>query len=601
MRKNLHFRWAVVALSILAACWYLWPTYRLYSMTPAAQQELQQEDPAAWQELKDDAIKLGLDLQGGMHLVLELDETGRTFTGEERRDALDRALEIIRNRVDQFGVSEPLIQKVGDERIIVELPGVQDEERAKELVQRTAFLEFQMVVDGDAATEAVRALDVALAGRMPDTTAAAAGRPGVAIDSAASDSVAADTGAPASVGPDTAVTRDTAAMERDTAAADTSETQTLGELLGGDDTPEPANPLDAPSDRPFSLLLQSIPRGSQGQNDFLVEESAVPAVRALLADSMASGAVDERYEWLWSGSVETFADGQSYRTLYLVEREPEMSGEGIATAAAGFDPQLANQPIVSLTMTDEGSARFAEVTGAHVGGRMAIVLDDVVRMAPSIRQRITGGRAQIEGFDAVEEARDIGIVLRAGALPAPLEIIEERTVGPSLGADSVREGQLAGILGIIAVAVFMLLYYRASGAVAVVAVALNIVLILAALAGFGATLTLPGIAGLILTVGMAVDANVLVFERIREELALNKSVRAAIAAGYDRAFVTILDAQITTLIAAAVLFQFGTGPIKGFAVVLTIGIITSIFTAVFVTHTIFDTWTRRTRAEGLSI
>ncbi|HKY60179.1 MAG TPA: protein translocase subunit SecD, partial [Gemmatimonadota bacterium] len=229
------------------------------------------------------------------------------------------------------------------------------------------------------------------------------------------------------------------------------------------------------------------------------------------------------------------------------------------------------------------------------------VLDEVVRMAPNIRQRITGGNAQIEGFDSVEEARDIAIVLRAGALPAPLEIIEERTVGPSLGSDSIESGRRAGLLGILAVAVFMVIYYRASGLVADLALAINIVLIMAALAGFGATLTLPGIAGLILTVGMAVDANVLVFERVREELAIGKSVRAALDAGYERAFVTILDAQITTLIAAAVLFQFGTGPIKGFAVVLTIGIITSIFTAVFVTRTFFETWTHRSAARSLSI
>jgi preprotein translocase subunit SecD len=278
-----------------------------------------------------------------------------------------------------------------------------------------------------------------------------------------------------------------------------------------------------------------------------------------------------------------------------------MSGEAIATAAAGFDPQQMNQPIVTLRMTDEGASRFADVTGRHVGERMAIVLDGIVRMAPNIRQRITGGNAQIEGFDSVEEARDIAIVLRAGALPAPLEIIEERTVGPSLGADSIAAGWRSGWLGLLAVGLLIVFYYRMSGLVANIGLALNFVLILAALGAFGATLTLPGIAGLLLTVGMSVDANVLVFERVREELALGKSVRAAIDVGYDRALVTILDSQITTLIAAAVLFQFGTGPIKGFAVVLTIGIISSIFTAVFVTRTIFETWTRRSAPHSLSI
>ena len=310
---------------------------------------------------------------------------------------------------------------------------------------------------------------------------------------------------------------------------------------------------------------------------------------------------DDRYEWLWSGQTRTFADGRTYRTLFLMVKEAEMTGEAISTAAAGFDPQFVSQPIVTLEMTGEGTSTFGDVTGRHVNERLGIVLDNVVRMAPNIRQRISGGRAQIEGFDSIEEARDIAIVLRAGALPAPLEIIEERTVGPSLGADSIERGRRAGLLGLAVVALFMVVYYRASGLIANVALILNIVLILAALAAFGATLTLPGIAGLILTVGMAVDANVLVFERIREELDLGKSVRAAIDAGYQRALVTILDAQITTLIAAAVLFQFGTGPIKGFAVVLSIGILSSIFTAVFVTRTLFETWTQRATAGRLSI
>ncbi len=570
MRHNLKIRWAVVAIALLAAGWYLWPTLRLYSMPAQERRTLQTSDPAGWDRLRERVIQLGLDLQGGMHLVLELDESERSFTDDERRDAVDRALEIIRNRVDQFGVAEPLIQKVGDERIIVELPGIQDEERAKDLVQRTAFLEFQMVVDGRDLTDRLRDVDAALAGR-PVATAAA-------------DTTVQDTLAPAAAGADTA------------APQDTSEATTLGEFLGQEEEPGTAGDDEAS----LSALLQTEAIGADAFN-LLVDETQVARVRELLQDPAAEQAIGDRHEWLWSGESETFADGRSYRRLYLVEREPELTGEVISTAAAGFDPQQLNQPIVTLRMSDEGASTFADVTGRHVGDRMAIVLDEVVRMAPNIRQRITGGNAQIEGFDSVEEARDIAIVLRAGALPAPLEILEERTVGPSLGADSIEAGRRAGLLGILSVGIFMILYYRASGFVADIALALNIVLIMAALAGFGATLTLPGIAGLILTIGMAVDANVLVFERVREELAIGKSVRAAIEAGYDRAFVTIVDAQLTTLIAAAVLFQFGTGPIKGFAVVLTIGIITSIFTAVFVTRTIFETWTRRRAAQTLSI
>jgi preprotein translocase subunit SecD len=476
-----------------------------------------------------------------------------------------------------------LIQKVGNERIIVELPGIQDQERAKDLVQRTAFLEFQMVVDGRKLTDQLRDVDAALVGR-PISGGPAGDTVG---PPEAGDAASADT-----AGPDASADTSSAAVQ------DTAGSTPLGEFLGEREG-EPAAPA-GDGDNPLSSLLQTEAVGAEAF-DLLVDETEVERVRGLLADPAAAQAIGDGNEWLWSGSPTAFADGRSYRRLYLVEKEAEMTGEAIATAAAGFDPQQMNQPIVTLRMTDDGASRFADVTGRHVGDRMAIVLDEVVRMAPNIRQRITGGNAQIEGFDSVEEARDIAIVLRAGALPAPLEIIEERTVGPSLGADSIAAGWRSGWLGLLAVGLLIVFYYRISGLVANIGLALNFVLILAALGAFGATLTLPGIAGLLLTVGMSVDANVLVFERVREELALGKSVRAAIDVGYDRALVTILDSQITTLIAAAVLFQFGTGPIKGFAVVLTIGIISSIFTAVFVTRTIFETWTRRSAPHSLSI
>jgi protein-export membrane protein SecD len=580
MRRRLQIRWLIVGLTVLAAAWYLWPSVRFYSMSDEEREEIRLRDPSALDRLKEGTIQLGLDLQGGMHLVLELDQTERSFTGEEQTDAIDRALEIIRNRVDQFGVSEPLIQKVGDERIIVELPGIQDEDRAKALVQQAAYLEFQLVIDGQDAIDQIRAVDAALAGREIQAETA-----GAVSDTTAPAASEADSMAPS-----------------DTAAADTVSGQTLEELTGSGDAAgdTTGSATLAAGDRPLSSLLQTMPRGND-QNDFLVPENEVANVEAMLADSAARAVLAPEYEWLWSGEPQTFSDGRSYRMLYLVDQEPLMTGEAVATASAGFDPQTANQPIVSLELTGEGGGQFADVTRSHVNQRLGIVLDGVVRMAPNIRQPITDGRAQIEGFDSVEEARDIAIVLRAGALPAPLEIIEERTVGPSLGADSIDAGKVAGILGLLAVMVLMAVYYRVFGLVSNLALALNIGFILAALAGFGATLTLPGIAGLILTVGMAVDANVLIYERVREELEVGKTARAALDAGYDRAFVTILDAQITTLIAALVLFQFGTGPIKGFAVVLTIGIICSIFTAVFVTRTIFDTWLRRSTATRLSI
>jgi len=577
MRRRLNLRWAIVAAAVLAALWYLYPTYRFYAMTLEEREELRLADPVEFDELQGRAIKLGLDLQGGMHLELEIDESERAFTGEERRDAVDRALEIIRNRVDQFGVSEPLIQKVGDERIIVELPGLQDRERAKDLVQQAAFLEFTIAADDQTFNENLEAIDRALAGRTLDGDAGA--------DETATEP--ADT----TVAPDTT-------------GADAEESRPLGEFLGETDTAAAdagQNGQEALGERPLSALLSTQPTGVAGHSTYFVEERLVPRVRQMLETDAAREATDDDHVWLWSGTPATFADGRQYRALYLVERDAQLTGERLSTASASFDPLQPTVPIVNFELDSEGASEFAQITGAHVNERLAIVLDDIVRMAPNIRQRIPGGSGRIEGFDDIEEARDLAIVLRAGALPAPLEIIEERTVGPSLGAESIRQGRNAFILGLLAVAVFMVFYYRASGLVANVALTLNIVLIMAALAAFGATLTLPGIAGLILTVGMAVDANVLVFERVREELDIGKSVRAAIDAGYDRALVTILDAQITTLIAAAVLFQFGTGPVKGFAVVLSIGIVSSIFTAVFVTRTLFETWSQNRPAERLSI
>jgi preprotein translocase subunit SecD len=287
----------------------------------------------------------------------------------------------------------------------------------------------------------------------------------------------------------------------------------------------------------------------------------------------------------------------------VAKREPEMTGGSIATAQAqvGLDQSNPGAWGVSMTMTPKGRAEFARVTGNSVGRYLAIVLDGECASAPVIRERIPGGNASITGSFNVESAKDLSIVLRAGALPAPVKIIEERSVGPSLGSDSIQQGLMAGLIGTVLVVVFMAVYYQLSGLIAISALLLNVLYVMAALAGFGATLTLPGIAGLVLTVGMAVDANVLIFERIREELRNQRSVRQSVELGYDRAFRTILDANLTTLISAVFLFQFGTGPIKGFAVTLSIGLIANMFTAVLFTRMIYDFWLGRGKLERLSI
>jgi preprotein translocase subunit SecD len=288
---------------------------------------------------------------------------------------------------------------------------------------------------------------------------------------------------------------------------------------------------------------------------------------------------------------------------YFVERRTVVTGDMLADARALPDQMNFGQYYVLMRLDSRGKRLFARATQENVGRALAIVLDDVIFSAPVIQEPITGGEARITGTFTPEEARDLALVLREGALPAPVAIVENRTVGPSLGSDSIAQGVRATILGGALIMLFMLVYYRLSGLIANIALALNLLILLAIMAipGLGATLTLPGIAGIILTLGMAVDANVLIFERIREELRVGKSVRAAVDAGFERAFSAILDGNVTSLIAAIVLFQFGSGPIKGFAVTLSIGLIASMFTAVFMSRVIYETIFSLRRVTRLSI
>ncbi|MDA0710195.1 MAG: protein translocase subunit SecD, partial [bacterium] len=307
--------------------------------------------------------------------------------------------------------------------------------------------------------------------------------------------------------------------------------------------------------------------------------------------------------FFWGAKVEKMQDGQAYRTLYFVKSRVEMTGDILSNASVtkGQSFENAGQPVVNFTTTSEGVRIFSRVTGSHIGERMAIILDNQVYSAPNIRSKISQGSGVIEGSGTIEEAKDLGIVLRAGALPAPLEIVEDRTVGPSLGRDSIEQGKNAALTGLAIVMIFMIVYYGFSGLVADIALGLNLVFVLAILAAFHGTLTLPGIAGIILTIGMAVDANVLILERIREELRSGKTARAAIENGYGRAMLTIIDANVTTIITAIVLYQYGTGPIKGFALTLMVGILSSMFTAILVTRTIYDFITARQASPSIGI
>jgi preprotein translocase subunit SecD len=522
--KNFSWKLILVFGVIVAAVVYVLPTFQ----------------PGLWPH---NQINLGLDLQGGMHLVLEVDtvkavegqverisqevrdqlkkdrirkvsldriegtkiaatindpeildkfnellkenfdflkRSQKTENGvttvimelpEEESDqveklAVDQALETIRNRIDQFGVAEPDIRRQGEKRMLIQLPGIKDTDRAKDLIGRTALLEFKLVDD-------TRDVNAAVQGNVP------AGR----------------------------------------------------EVL------------------------------------YRVDENA-----------------------------ET---GKISKIPFLLKKRTLLTGASLTNARVDFDQF--NIPFVSINFDKKGARVFERITGENVNKRLAIVLDDTVASAPVIQEKIAGGQARITGNFTLEEAKDLAIVLRAGALPAPVNILEERTVGPSLGADSIRKGLISMCIGGILVVLFMIIYYKGAGVIADLALMLNIILIAGGLAGFKATLTLPGIAGIILTIGMAVDANVIIFERIREELTLGRTPRAAIDAGFDRATLTILDANVTTLIAAVVLFQFGTGAIKGFAVTLSLGVIASLFTALVMSRLIFDYILMGRKVKALSI
>ncbi len=523
MTRTDQWKLLSVVLATALSIWYLLPSFRYYSLTPAQRNAM---PPAELAKLRNSAIHLGLDLQGGMHLVLEVDRS--RLSAAEFQGATDRAMEIIRNRIDQFGVAEPLVQRQGDERIVVQLPGLTDRERAIELIGKTALLEFKLLRNADEVKAVFDRLDSYLAAR----------------------------GAGAQAGVDTALRR----------------TPLTGHFIGL-------------------------------QGSAFIRKEELPVVERLLAFAGVDSIVPRDSQLLWgpSGDIQGGVEG---RELFVVKREPEMTGGSIASAEARVGLESTNPGAwgVSMTMTPRGRADFARVTGNNVGRRLAIVLDGVVNSAPSIRERIPSGDASITGGGfTVESSKDLAIVLRAGALPAPVTIIEERSVGPSLGNDSIRQGVTAGWIGTVLVVVFMAVYYQLSGLIAIGAMVLNMVYVMACLAGLGATLTLPGIAGLVLTVGMAVDANVLIFERIREELRHQKTVRQSIDVGYSRAFRTILDANLTTLFSALFLFQFGTGPIKGFAVTLIIGLLANMFTAVLFTRMIFDFWLSRGKLERLSI
>src|SRR5512135_98123 len=506
-------------------------------------------------EEKKVPLKYGLDLQGGMHLALELDQSKQVST-DPKRD-LDLALTVLRKRIDEFGVTEPLIQKVGDNRIVVELAGVTEPDRAKAIVQRTAFLEFKITDKTGALEKALPAMDRTLRGL---------GITGV------------DTGA-------------------------AKQPSAVQQLLGADAAKKGADTAAAVPGGVLESLIQPAAAiaGSQVPGEYVVPETAFPRVDSLINLPDVQRLLPRGVTLRWAAAP-TSIGVQSYRYLYALDDKSIVTGSSLVDARAQLDP-LTNGPIVTFELDRAGGRKFGEETGRHVGDYMAIILDGRVQGRPPVIQSRIGRNGQITlGGKGLQEAQDLALTLKAGALPIPLKIVEERQVGASLGADSIRDGLTAGLVGTALVILIMVGYYRLSGVLAVLALALYILFTVGGLSAVDATLTLPGLAGLVLSIGIAVDANVLIFERIREELLLGKTIRLSVDEGFRHAMNAIVDSNVSTVLTALFLFQFGTGPVKGFAVTLIMGIIASMITAVFVTKTFFLIWLdRRPAMSTLSI
>ncbi|AFH48547.1 Preprotein translocase subunit SecD [Ignavibacterium album JCM 16511] len=630
--KEYRFRIIIILAAIALSIYLLYPTFLDYqnskhiqSVVEQKKQEILKQNPQISKSdleelltIVEDSIKqsdpsivenrlkrlkLGLDLQGGMRVVLEVntaklleklannpDQVFNSTLAEAKKeaetseesvveilarklqqkgirlsryfgnirqddaeiiaqlkkdseDAVTRAMEIIRNRVDQYGVSEPSIQRQGSRRIIVELPGIAKEEEAKQLLQGTALLEFRLVKDPDFTYQIMERIDKALA----------------KVLAAGNDSLLAELS-------DTTKKADT------TAAADTTQKQLTEE--------------EFKQQHPFFSVALLDPQGRSA--DAFVKEDDRNKILRWLSLPEVKKEIPDNVEFVFSAKpVSTTQDGKKVYFMYLVNRQPELTGGVVTNAVATLDPN-SSAPIVNMEMNSEGAVEWARITGANIGKRIAIMLDGKVFSAPVVRGKIPGGRSQIEGMENLDEAKLLEIVLKAGALPAPVDVIEERIVGPSLGEDSVQGGLNSALFGYLAVAIFMIIYYRQSGSIAAGVLILTILFILSVLAGFKATLTLPGIAGIVLTIGMAVDANVLIFERMREELATGKTLKASIDSGFSKAMSAIIDSNITTFFTGIILYQFGTGPVQGFALTLMIGIASTLFSALVISRLIFD-------------
>jgi len=563
-----NWRIILTAILIVIACIAFWDTFKLWTMSEDEKAVLQDRDPGALLNLQQKAIRLGLDLQGGIHVVLQVKHDQVDEAAQD--DAVDRAIQVIRNRIDGLGVAEPVIVKQGRDRILVDLPGYTDAERAEELIGQTALLQFKLLESYENANlllskvdSAVHLYELERSNQEPIAE--------TAVNEAAVEEVVPDDGSD----------------------------DVLKTLMGDEataDTPSIEDPFAfdesvtlAGNDRPLTTRLEpALYNNSTNTNwpSFAVNKSDKELIDKWINLPQVQSLIPIDVQFSWSTRSELRNQREVYY-LYLMKRKVQFLGKFLENIALAQDSY--GSYVVNFTLSGDGAARFAQLTGANVNKPLAIVLDDKIESAPFINSKIRNrGQITMGGSAGIDDARNMEIVLKAGALPVPVEIIEKNVVGALLGIDSITKGFYSSLVGLILILLYIGVYYRVSGIIANVGLIFNIFFLMAVMAGLGATLTMPGIAGVILTIGISVDANILIFERIREELRTGKTIRASIDAGYERAFVAIFDSHVTTLITAGALFLLGSGPIKGFAVTLFWGVTISLYTAYIITKQIFD-------------
>ncbi len=558
--KNQTWRLIITGFLIVLGFIGFWNTLKLWTMTAEDKAAMEERKPGSVIELEQKAMRLGLDLKGGIHVVLRVMKEKIELSA--RADAVDRAIQVIRNRVDFTGVTEPVIQKQGDDRIIVDLPGYTDADRAEELIGQTAQLEFKLL-------ESFENAQVILA--KVDSVVAEIRKAEEDADSLTDES------------------SESEADVVDEPAEDSMERDILAELLGEDTGDVIDETYFDSEENPFTQYIENFlynPKSGNQWPGYVVAAKDRRLLQNWLELPEVRRVVPQDVQFAWSTRTEV-RSAQNVYILYVLKKKVQFLGKHLERIKVGRGQF--QEPTVDFRLTGKPMAAFARLTGANVDKPLAIVIDGKVESAPMINSKIRGPGTITMGSGAtIEDAKDLEIVLKAGALPAPVEIIEKNVIGPTLGSDSIRKGLISTVVGLLLVLVLIGVYYKLSGLIADVAVVFNIFFLLAIMAGIGATLTMPGIAGIILTIGISLDANILIFERIREELRTGKTVRASIDAGYSRALLTIIDSHVTTLITAGALFVFGSGPIKGFAVSLFWGVTISLYTAVVITKTVFD-------------